>query len=332
MTRAQAQKLAEQPIPETMLEAARQFADPEVAHAFFVQMRWPNGVACPRTGCGNADVVYMPKQKRWYCRECKGQFTAKLGTIFEDSPIGFDKWLPAVWLIASARNGISSYEIARALKVTQKSAWFMLHRIRDAMEDRTFSMLTGTVEIDEAYIGGKYHNKSKSKRRKLHEQRIARGLTRPDAYVEKTAVVGMVERGGRVRAFSVSGEPTQRKMLPSLRASIHHDATVYTDSSTLYTHINEYFLHHSSVNHSIEEYVRGNVHTNNIECFWSVFKRTIGGTYTHVAPYHLDRYLAEQVYRFDERKNDDGPRFAKAVKRTDGRRLTWKVLTDKSGR
>jgi transposase-like protein len=330
MTRAQAQKLAEQPIPETMLQAARQFADPETAHAFFVQMRWPNGVACPRTGCGNADVVYMPKQHRWFCRECKGQFTAKLGTIFEDSPIGFDKWLPAVWLIASARNGISSYEIARALAVTQKTAWFMLHRIREAMQDQTFSMLTGTVEIDEAYIGGKYRNKSLAKRKKLREQREARGLTKAH-FEEKTAVLGMVERGGRVRAWSVP-EVSHKTLLPKLGASIHHDATVYTDSSGLYTHINEYFLHHSSVNHSIEEYVRGNVHTNNIECFWAVLKRTIGGTYIHVHPRHLDRYLAEQVYRFDERQNDDGPRFAKAVKRADGRRLTWKVLTDKSGR
>jgi transposase-like protein len=141
----------------------------------------------------------------------------------------------------------------------------------------------------------------------------------------------MVERGGRVRAWSVR-DVSHQTLLPKLRDSIHHDATVYTDSSALYTHINEYFLHHSSVNHSIEEYVRGNVHTNNIECFWAVLKRTIGGTYTHVAPFHLDRYLAEQVYRFDERKEKDGPRFAKAVKRADGRRLTWKALTDKSAR
>ncbi len=147
-----------QTIPTTMLQAVRQFADPQVAHDFFVQIRWPNGVACPRMGCGSAAVAFMPKVRRWYCNECKKQFSAKIGTIFEDSPIGLDKWLPAMWLIASNRNGISSYEIARALEVTQKSAWFMLHRIREAMQDDTFSMLTGTVEVDEAYIGGRFKN------------------------------------------------------------------------------------------------------------------------------------------------------------------------------
>jgi len=206
----------------------------------------------------------------------------------------------------------------------------MLHRIRAAMQADPFSLLTGTVEVDEAYIGGKHHNKSLAKRKKLQEQRIARGLSRVH-YEEKTAVLGMVERGGRVRAWKVP-ETSHAALLPKLRESIHHDATVYTDASALYTHINEYFLTHASVNHSIEEYVRGNVHTNNIECFWAVSKRTLGGTYIHIHPRHLDRYLAEQVYRFDERKNDDGPRFAKAVKRTDGRRLTWKALTDKTTR
>jgi transposase-like protein len=122
-----------QPIPETLIQAVRQFSDPEVAHAFFVQHRWPNGVACPRMGCGSAAVTYLAKYRRWNCRDCGRQFTAKVGTIFEDSPIGLDKWLPAFWLIASNRNGISSHELARGLGVTQKTAWFMLHRIREAL-------------------------------------------------------------------------------------------------------------------------------------------------------------------------------------------------------
>ena len=307
-------------IPETMIQAVRQFADEQQAHDFWVQMRWPTVVGCP-LDCGSLRVAYMPKRRRWYCNDCKGQFTAKTGTIFEDSPIGFSKWLPAIWLIASNRNGISSYETARGLGVTQKTAWFMLHRIRAAMECDDLTPLRGTVEVDEAYLGGKWENKPLRVRRDP--------ANTPQAIsAAKTAVFGMVERGGRVRVWAVK-DTTHKTLLPKLRASIDLDATVYTDSSPLYTHINEYFMQHGSVNHRLKEYVRGNVHTNNIECFWSVLKRTIGGTYIHVNPCHLDRYLAEQVFRFDERENEDGPRFVKATKRADGKRLTYKRLVQK---
>ena len=309
-----------QAVPGTMLEAVRQFSDPKVAHDFFVQLRWPHGVACPRMGCGSAAVAFMQKAVRWYCKDCKRQFTAKVGTIFEDSPISFTKWLPAIWLIASNRNGISSYEIARGLGVTQKTAWFMLHRIREAMQSESYeTKLTGTVEADETYIGGKWENRPKAKRKHRSRQAVI---------AAKVAVFGMVERGGRVRAWKVS-DVAGKTLLPKLQASVHHDATVYTDSANVYKHVNEYFLQHSYVNHSAEEYVRGDVHTNTIEGFWSCLKRTIGGTYTHVSPQHLDRYLSEQVFRFDERKNDDGPRFAKAVKGADEKRLTYKALTGK---
>jgi transposase-like protein len=309
------------PIPETMLEAVRMFDDEQVAHDFFVAMRWPGGtVACPRA-CGSVAVAYMPKQRRWYCNDCKGQFTAKVGTVFEDSPIGFSKWLPAFWLIASNRNGISSHELGRALKVTQRTAWFMLHRIRLAMDTETFDKLSGTVEVDEAYIGGKWERMNQKRRRAIDKARHT-------TLSSKQAVLGMVERKGRVRAWAV---PTtgHQTLLPLLQKSIDQDATIFTDGVSLYRHINEFFLHHATVNHDLKEYVRGNVHTNNIECFWAVLKRTIGGTYTHVHPRHLDRYLAEQVYRFNERENRDGPRFAKATKGADGKRLTYKELTAK---
>jgi transposase-like protein len=316
-----------QPIPETLLENVRQFADPQVAHDFFVQMRWPYGVACPRMGCGSAAVAYMAKSRSWYCNECKRKFTAKVGTIFEDSPIGFDKWLPALWLISSNRNGISSCEIARALKVTQKSAWFMMHRIRDAMHDEDYRQFTGTVEADETFIGGKWHNKPLKTRRAL-----GRAATVREA---KTPVFGVVERSpkgtrkGRVRTWTVPS--TQRQtLLPKLRETVHHDATVMTDSSNVYAHIDEFFLWHYIVDHHILEYVRGNAHVNNIECFWAVLKRTLGGTYIHCLPRHLDRYLDEQVFRFNERENDDGPRFVKATKGADGKRLTYKALTASS--
>jgi len=308
-------------VPETMLQAVRQFADPQTAHDFFAQIRWPNGVACPRMGCGTDLVTYLPKYRRWYCNECKRQFSAKVGTIFEDSPIGLDKWLPAIWLIASNRNGISSHELARALEVTQKTAWFMLQRIRLAMKDKHFEPLTGEVEVDETYVGGS-----------LRFSKKARALTKAgheiDFRVSKTAALGIVQRGGQARAWVVANVG-KRDLLPKMLKHIHQDATVHTDSSSAYTDINEHFLYHHVVNHSIEEWVRGNAHINNIEGFWSVLKRTIGGTYIHVDPKHLDRYLDEQLFRFNERENMDGPRFAKATKGADGKRLTYKTLTNK---
>jgi transposase-like protein len=308
------------PIPETMLEAVRMFADEQTAHDFFVAMRWPNGVACPRD-CGSVKVAYMTKARRWYCNDCKGQFTAKVGTVFEDSPIGFSKWLPAFWLLASNRNGISSHELGRALKVTQRTAWFMLQRIRLAMQDEAFDKLRGVIEADEAYIGGKISSMSNKRRKALKDS----GKT---AYSNKQAVLGVVERKGRVRAWTVPNL-TLKSLLPKIRESIDQDATLYTDSAMHYRDINEYVLHHEAINHELHEYVRGNVHTNNIECFWAVLKRTLGGTYIHVNTRHLDRYLQEQAFRFNERENQDGPRFAKATKGADGKRLTYKALTAK---
>jgi transposase-like protein len=316
--------MEKQPVPETMLQAVRQFADPLVAHEFFTQIRFPNGVACPRQGCGSAEVTFYPKHLRWYCRECRRQFSTKVGTIFEDSPIPLGKWLPAVWLIASNRNGISSYELARGLGVTQKTAWFMLHRIREAMTDDATDLLTGTVEADEAYIGGKWHNKPNKVRKAVNSSE-----SRQRAWDSKTAVLGVIERKGRVRAWKVPAV-SHKSLLPKLLDSISPNATLYTDESALYKHINEYFLHHGSVSHGTREYVRGNVHTNNIEGFWAVLKRTIGGTYTHVTPAHLDRYLAEQVCRFNARDEADGARFAKVTKGADGKRLTYKRLIEKT--
>jgi transposase-like protein len=306
-------------VPETMIQAVRYFADPQLAHDFFVAQRWPNGVACPR--CGNAEVQALPKYRRWFCKDCKRQFTAKVGTIFEDSPIGFDKWLPAIWLISSNRNGISSCELARALAVTQKTAWFMLHRIRESMQNETFEKLTGVIEADETYIGGLMESKPLRVRRDPNRVKRTGGHN-------MTPVFGMVERGGNVRAW-VLPHVTRQHLLPRLRDNVHHDATVFTDSATTYTHLDEHFLRHETVNHTIEEYVRGSVHTNTIENFWSVLKRTLGGTYISVRPWHLDKYLHEQIFRYNERENTDGPRFVKAVKGVDGRRLTYKKLIRK---
>jgi transposase-like protein len=307
-----------QPIPETLLQAVRQFADPMVAHDFFVRIRWPHGVACPRCGViGDKDLAFMPKVMRWYCNPCKKQFSAKVGTLLEDSPIPLTKWLPAIWLIASNRNGISSYEIARGLEVTQRTAWFMLHRIRAAMADESFEKFRGPVEADETYVGGK-----------------TTALRQPDGTLrrfgpnkDKTTVMGIVERKGRIRAFVIPS--TRRQTLADrLRENVEPGSVVYTDAAAAYTSIKNTYTHYV-INHA-HEYVRGHIHTNNIEGFWSVFKRTIKGTYIAPRPKHLQAYVEEQVYRFNERAESDGPRFAKVTKRTDGRRLTYKALTGKA--
>ena len=300
-------------IPETMVEAVRTFANPEVAHDFFVGIRWPNGVACP-LNCGSVAVAYMPKRHRWYCRDCKGQFTVKRGTIFEDSPIGFDKWLPAIWLVASNRNGVSSCEIARALQVTQKTAWFMLHRIREAMKNESFEApLAGPVEADETYVGGKVR----------HGRPGRTGIKAKGPQAGKTVVMGILERKGKVRAFVV---PSTRRMTlqENVREHVEPGATLYTDALASYTGLRDDYVHFV-INHAVE-YVRGHVHTNSIESFWSVFKRTIKGTYIAPRPQHLQRYVEEQVFRFNERENEDGPRFASALEGVEGKRLTYKAL------
>ncbi len=308
-------------VPESLLQAVRYFADPDVAHKFVTELRWPNGVACPRMGCGNANVAYMPKYRSWYCKECKKKFTAKVGTIFEDSPIGFDKWLPAIWLLTANRNGISSCELARGLGVTQKTAWFILHRVRLAMADGTFEKLSGEVEADETWIGPKARSINRRDRNRTPE-----GKGRGPGY-SKTPVIGIRERGGKVRAFVVK-DNRRETLLPKIFEHVAKGSTIYTDQAHAYHSLKFADYVHHIINHA-EKYVDGRVHTNSIENFWSVLKRTIGGTYICPRPQHLDRYLDEQIFRYNERENTDGPRFAKAVKGVEGKRLTYKDLTSR---
>jgi transposase-like protein len=306
----------------TLLDAVRRFADPQVAHDHFVKVRWPNGVACPRN-CGSVNVQYMPKHRRWYCRDCKGQFTAKVGTIFEDSPIGFDKWLPAVWLIASNRNGVSSCELARSLHVTQKTAWFMLHRIREGMANPHYDPLSGPVEADETYVGGLTKNMNKKRR--------ARFESKGPGASGKAAVFGIVERNtaerkGKIRAFVIPF--VDREALQGgIREHVEPGSEVHTDGFPAYRGLSRDYVH-QVIDHAYE-YVRGNVHTNSIESFFSVLKRTIKGTYVAPRPEHLRRYVEEQVFRFNAREDKDGERFPKALAGAEGSRLTYKTLTRK---
>ncbi len=253
----------------------------------------------------------------WKCLECKKQFSVKVGTIFEDSAIGLDKWLCAMWLIANCKNGVSSYEIARDLKITQKSAWFLLHRIRYAMRTKSFMKLSGEVEVDESFIGGKARNMHKNKRdQKIH----GRG---PDG---KAIVFGMIERGGEVRAITVN---TRKKteLQKTIRENIEAGSAIFSDELKSYDGL-ETDYEHAVINHAVE-YVNGNVHTNTMENFWSLLKRDLHGTYISVEPFHLARYIDEQAFRFNKRHTTDQDRFVQLCSMVANRRLTWNELTGK---
>ena len=305
--------------PETLVEAIRYFSDPDVCLSFMVGIRWPNGVVrCPT--CGSNLVSFISTRRVWTCRENheRKQFSIKVGTIFEDSPIGLDKWLAAMWLIANAKNGVSSYEIHRALGVTQKTAWFMLHRIRLAMEDGSVEKLRGRVEADETYIGGKVHNMHRHK--KLRVMGSKRG-----GIHSKAIVMGMLERDSKkIRARIIENvEGTTLKRV--VRQNIDPSAELITDSASGYRGLSGEFLH-NFVNH-MTEYVRGHIHTNGLENFWSLLKRAIRGTYVNVEPYHLHRYVEEQAFRYNERFGKDGDRFLMVLRGIVGKRITYKQLT-----
>ncbi len=301
-----------------------------------ISVRWRDGIVrCPR--CQSEKVTWLEKAKvyRCYGKHSKLKFSLKVGTVFEDSPIGLDKWLPAAWLLSSCKNGISSYELARALGVTQKSAWFMLHRIRSAMKDTNWGSKlggpdSGPVEVDEAFVGGKVANMHKNRLKALRAQvpaDAAEGYEAP-RYDNKTIVVGMFDRESRqVRAKVIPNtkrETLQREIL----ANVKYGSKVYTDQAVGYDLLRRRYIH-DTVNHA-ETYVNGQVHTNSLENFWSLMKRNLSGTYIAVEPYHLDRYLDEQLFRFNNRINtNDEQRFRKVVQQLVGRRLTWETLTGK---
>lgn len=307
-------------LPQTLLQAVTYFADEDKAIQFVADMRWPDGEqVCPK--CGSvAEHYFMQTRKRWKCRDCRHQFSVKVGTIFEGSPLKLSKWMPAVWMLANSKNGISSYELARALGVTQKTAWFMLHRIREAMKDMDFRMMRGEVEVDETYIGGKAINMHRSKRKRMNFGGGPR---------HKTAVMGLLERPrgsehSLVRT-RVLDKVDASRVQTQIRVNVNPGASLYTDSAAVYKRLAPDFMH-EVVDH-VAEYVRGRVHTNGIENFWSLVKRALHGTYVSVEPFHVFRYVDEAAYRFNTRKATDGQRFLRLLKHAVGRRLTYAVLT-----
>lgn len=304
--------------PSTLQEAILYFAYPVNCREYLVTRRWPKGVTCPR--CGSQNVLFLAEYRRWECREKheSRQFTLKTGTVMEDSPIGLDKWLMAMWMVVNCKNGVSSYEIHRDLGVTQKTAWFLDHRIRLMLGDEYASgKLGGEVEADETFIGGKARNMHKSKR----ERRIT-GTGGKD----KTAVIGLLERGGNVRTKVISSRK-KKELHAEVKKHVEAGAALYTDALMSYRGLEKDFVH-QVVDHAVE-YVNGRIHTNGLENFWSLLKRGINGTYVSIEPFHLFRYLDEQSFRFNNRKYTDAQRFDLATRGMVGKRLTYTALTGK---
>jgi transposase-like protein len=307
--------------PQTLQEAIVYFSVPENCLNYLMARRpeWKDGPVCPR--CGSSNVGFLKNQLRWQCsdRHPQRQFSIKVGTIMEDSPIGLDKWLAATWMILNCKNGISSCEIARALGVTQKTAWFLLHRIRLAQQGKKGGKLGGEVEVDETFIGGKSRNMHKSKR-----ARVITGTGGKD----KTIVMGMMERGGNVRAMVV-GNRRRKEIQGNIREHVEAGAAIFSDELRSYEGL-ETDYQDAVINHAVE-YVNGNVHTNGMENFWSLLKRGLHGTYISVEPFHLFRYIDEQAFRFNNRNMTDAERFDTGVREIVGKRLTYAELTGKAG-
>jgi transposase-like protein len=320
--------------PRSLQEAIAYFADPERAFVYAVNLRWPNKVVtCPRCGCEKHS--FLKTRLMWFCKGCKKQFSVKVGTIFEDSPLGMDKWMTAFWMVCNCKNGVSSAEMARTLHVTQKSAWFMLHRVREVLKSNSIARLGstgGAVESDESFIGPNPQKMHRERRAKLQQMRSEKRGT--DVWPGKTAVIGMLDRDTREIRTKVIPNVKRETLQNEILKNIEYGSKVYTDSAVAYDNLGKTFVH-EVVNHATE-YVRGQVHTNGLENFWSLFKRNLRGTYVSVEPFHLDRYLDEQVFRFNNRgskKPDervtDSERFTRAMSLASGKRLTYAQLTGK---
>lgn len=309
--------------PKTLIEAVTYFADAKVCFEAMLKVKWPDGkIACPTCGCDKVGTVASRSLLQCKSVECRRQFSCKVGTIFEDSPLPLQKWFVAVWCIANAKNGISSCELARALGVRQPTAWFMLHRIRLAMQTRTFRKLEGSVEVDETFIGGKSKNMHAAKR----ETTITGRGT-----VGKAIVQGLLERGNAEAEkisqarMTVIGNTGDLTLLATVRANVKPGAMIYTDALPAYGQLCFTYFH-KCVDHATK-YVEGLCHTNGLENFFSLFKRCLKGTYVAVAPFHLGRYLDEQEFRFNNRDTTDSTRFQRVLNAVVGRRLTYRVLT-----
>jgi len=293
------------------------FTDPIEAATYLESIRWPNGPVCPH--CGESERKPYPlksnTRKLYKCAACRKQYTVTVGTIFEGSHIGLHKWLLAFYLLCSSKKGMSAHQLHRMLGITYKSAWFMAHRIRYAMEQPPFAKpLSGVVEADETYVGGKERNRKRQDKQK----KTGRGTN-------KTPVVVLVERGGPARSFRMANV-TGLELKGAIRRNVAKESRIMTDSFKSYRGLSKEFASHEYVSHSDGEYVRGEVHTNTAENYFSILKRGIDGTYHHISEAHLPRYLAEFDFRYNNRANmgvDDAERTRRALAGVVGKRLTY---------
>ena len=305
------------PVPANPQDAIRYFADADRCLETAVAMRWPDGVKCPT--CGSREVTFLKTRRLWKCKKkhARQQFSVKVGSIFEDSPIPLDKWFTAIWLLANCKNGISSYEIARDLGLTQKTGWFLLHRIRKALQAGSFEKMSGEIEADESFIGGLARNMHVDKKAKITGTGGA----------GKEIVMGLLEREtGKVRLKHVA-DRRKRTLHAEIRENVETGSEIFTDALLSYDGLAPEFVH-GFVDHA-ERYVNGRIHTNGLENFWSLLKRGLRGTYVSVEPFHLFRYLDEQAFRYNERKTNDAGRFVRALAGVTDKRITYKELTGK---
>lgn len=308
--------------PQTFHDAVKYFADPQRAMDFMVKLRWPQGVRCPR--CDSDKVGFIATRKLWECKCCKTkkQFTVKVGTLMEDSPIALEKWLCAIWLMCNSKNGVSSYEIHRHLGVTQKSAWFMMHRIRLALQTGSMEKMKGQVESDETFIGGRNKFMHPGKKKRI------------SGWTGKTPVQGLLERTTSERASQVKLKVLKttrnHEVQGNVREYVLKGTELHTDALRSYIGMDKDYVH-QVIDHAIC-YAKGHVHTNGLENFWSLLKRSIKGTYISIEPFHLFRYLDEQAFRFNERQDCDSGRFLKAMRGTIGKNLRYAELTGKKER
>jgi transposase-like protein len=294
------------------------FADPEAAAELLEGIRWPDGPVCPH--CGEHDrtpyrLKGKAKRRLWKCATCRKQFTVTVGTIFESSHIPLNKWLLAFYLLCSSKKGMSAHQLHRSIGVTYKTAWFMFHRIRHAMDQSPFQdRLSGIVEVDETFVGGKAKN--------MHKGDRERKITGTGG-IDKTPVISLVERKGNVRSMVVP-DVTGRTLKGAVRENVERESRVMTDQHRSYQGLDQDFASHEIVDHGEKEYARGDVYTNSAEGYFANLKRGINGVYHHVSAEHLHRYLSE----FDFRYNTDGARTMLALEKAEGKRLRYSSCSE----